>query len=40
MFKSSNWKLIIVALTIIILLAIPGYSWMNSSLLRIAAGVL
>lgn len=31
MFKSSNWKLIIVALTIIILLAIPGYSWMKKT---------
>lgn len=31
MFKSRNWKLIIVALTIIILLAIPGYSWMKKT---------
>lgn len=31
MFKSRNWKLIVIALTIIILLAIPGYSWMKKT---------
>lgn len=31
MFKSRNWKLIVVALTIIILLAVPGYSWMKKT---------
>lgn len=29
--KSRNWKLIIMALAIIILLAIPGYSWMKKT---------
>ncbi|AZA15335.1 MAG: alpha/beta hydrolase [Lactobacillus delbrueckii subsp. lactis] len=31
MFKSRNWKLIVVALTIIILLAVPGYYWMKKT---------
>ncbi|GHV97793.1 acyltransferase [Lactobacillus nasalidis] len=31
MFKSRNWKLIVLALTIIVLLAIPGYSWMKKT---------
>lgn len=31
MLKSRNWKLIVIALTIIILLAIPGYSWMKKT---------